>query len=178
MADSNDGSFTFIPVDWRCKPAQEAIRVHIMRRRHRQARRDQKTPQARRYKRQSGEEIHLWSPLDDHSGRSEDWLGYRCESFSSSRTSPESLPLDFGQAPGDGHGGLRLYSSPFSPASSGNLNSVISPPVPSPSDVEAILLQHCKVPIPVGRVFELTMLRRSSICRRVSDHSSASTSLP
>ncbi|RVX67919.1 hypothetical protein B0A52_08524 [Exophiala mesophila] len=141
MASSNDGRFTFIPVDWRCKPAQEAIRVHIMRQRHRQARRDPKTPRVMRHERSSGEEIHFWNSSDEYSGRSKDCES-RADRLSASRECPRLPHSDIGQSPGDEYRSLLLSPSASSPELSETSDSVIYPPLSSPLDVEEILVRH------------------------------------
>ena len=176
MASSNDGRFTFIPVDWRCKPAQEAIRVHIMRQRHRQARRDPKTPRVMRHERSSGEEIHFWNSSDEYSGRSKDCES-RADRLSASRECPRLPHSDIGQSPGDEYRSLLLSPSASSPELSETSDSVIYPPLSSPLDVEEILVRHCEAYFFGVASSELTILHRSPICRRISDHSSASAGL-
>lgn len=139
MASSKLPSFTFIPTDWRSKPAQEAIRVHILRHRHRQARRGRKKTPTRTPERQFEEQLHFWE-LQEHHGARRDGPP-RPES--PHRTPTAGSPLISNPASDDDLGGCTGVE-PSSPSPNAeNASQPTSSPT-NQSEVEEMLVQYCK----------------------------------
>lgn len=145
MAGSNERLFTFIPMDWRSKPAQEAIRVHIMRNRHRQARRGRKIPQTKRPQGHFEEQLHFWKPREHQEGLPDDSPPPRTQSHSLSDESPQILDSISDQ--GSGVGQCIELSLPLLIEEKKALAEFTLATSPSRTDqgnVEEMLLQHCK----------------------------------
>lgn len=143
MASVNQRSFTFIPTDSRSKPAQEAIRAHIMRRRHRQARpvRLAKTPQD-----QFEEHIHFWKQRSDQTVFSDDPKSSRNSENSSITESPQFLDAVLEEdSESSLSGGGTLHLPNLEKLSPGKGNFEFSSQLTEQGDVEEMLIQYCKV---------------------------------
>lgn len=136
MAPSKERRFTFIPVDCRSKSAQEAIRGHIMRHRHYQARLNRKVKKARPASQaQFEEQLHFWESSKGQISSPEDPTTPHAPISSSGSHSPQPF-------------GTIYESSPPRPAEEEfALGGTTVDQASSPVDqdyVEQTLIQYCK----------------------------------